>query len=243
MNFPEPLPDPHHLAARLHQVEHFRRLSTNEVEAVIALGVIRTYAKNAVIFVENEADTGLYVLLSGQVQLIKLSAEGQIAILAVFDPVIMFNEVSALDNSTTPATTIATEDTLAWRLAPDHLERLILTYPTIGLGLLRVMANRNRRLVSHFEDLSFRSVLSRTAKLLLEISERGTRRIDRRRFPNHQLAARIATIPEAFSRSLKVFRNNGDIHCDYHEICVDNPDHLALVAQLGPAEKASATDF
>lgn len=239
MNQPRINFDVTELVARLAGVEHFRRLSPEQVQAVIALGSIHAFPRDAVIFVENDPGTGLYVLLSGQVHLTKLSADGQIAILAVFDPVIMFNEVSALDRGPAPATAIASEDTVVWRLDPEHLEQMIINYPGIGLGLLRVLASRNRKLVGHFEDLSFRTVLSRAAKLLLELSKNGTKTIDRRKFPNHQMAARIATIPEAFSRSLKVFKTNGDIDCNFHAIQLLKPEHIAMIAQLGPWEEES----
>ena len=107
-------------------------------------------------------------------------------------------------------------------------------HPGIGLGLLRVLANRNRRLVSQFEDLSFRSVLARSAKLLLELSQGGSRPIDRRKHPNHQLAARIATIPEAFSRSLRVFRDSGALECSHDSLRVVKSETLYQAAQIGP---------
>lgn len=231
---PSDAPNMNDLTTRLSRVEHFRNLSMDEVRAVIAAGTTYDYPKGAVIFTEGDTNTGLYVLLSGQVQLCKLSTDGQIAILAVFDPVIMFNEVSALDGGPAPATVVTAEPSTVWTVSPQYLEALVRSQPGIGLGLLRVMANRNRRLVSQFEDLSFRSVLARTAKLLLELSQGGTKPIDRRKYPNHQLAARIATIPEAFSRSLRVFRDSGALECSHASIQVVKKEHLYQAAQVGP---------
>jgi CRP/FNR family transcriptional regulator len=234
MMTPSDIPNIDTLTDRLSRVEHFRDLTLAEVHEVIAAGTLHCYPKDAVIFVEGDRGTGLFVLLSGQVQLCKLSADGQIAILAVFDPVIMFNEVSALDSGPAPTTVVATEPCVVWTIPPAYLEAMIRAHTAIGLGLLRVLANRNRHLVGQFEDLSFRSVLARTAKLLLELSAGGLRPIDRRKFPNHQLAARIATIPEAFSRSLRVFRDGGALLCNYKSIQVLKKDYLYQVAQLGP---------
>ncbi len=228
--------EPQALAARLSKIEHFKDLSLAEVAAIVRSGQIHRYQRGEVIFVENDPEKGLYVLLSGQVQLCKLSPEGQIAILAVFDPVIMFNEVAALDRGPAPATALAIQDSIIWQMEPGYLETAILKHPRIGLGMLKVMAKRNRHLVGHFEDLSFRSILARTAKLLLELSSSGAVSIERRKYPNSQLAARIATIPEAFSRSLKVFRTNGDILTTYKIIEVLRPDRLLRAAQLGPWE-------
>lgn len=222
------------LASRLSRVENFRELTLQEVREVIQPGSVRAFPRDAVIFTEGDSGTGLCVLLRGQVQLCKLSADGQIAILAVFDPVIMFNEVAALDGGPAPATAVATEPALIWIASPQALEALLRLYPTIGLGLLRVLAKRNRHLVGQFEDLSFRSVLARTAKLLLELSAGGSLPIDRRKHPNHQMAARIATIPEAFSRSLRIFRDSGALECSYKSIHVMIKEQLYQAAQIGP---------
>jgi CRP/FNR family transcriptional regulator len=233
------LPNMSELAARLSRVEHFRDLTFEEVREVIAAGSLRSYPREGVVFTEGDAGTGLCVLLRGQVQLCKLSTDGQIAILAVFDPVIMFNEVSALDGGPAPATAVAVEPALVWSAAAQALDGILRTHPNIALGLLRVLARRNRHLVSQFEDLSFRSVLSRTAKLLLELSAGGQRAIDRRKHPNHQLAARIATIPEAFSRSLRVFRDSGALQCSYKSIQVLKKEQLYQAAQVGPGSAES----
>lgn len=222
------------LAQRLGTVEHFRGLSVGELLSIVRSGQIKRYANQEVIFVEDEPSQGLFVLLKGRVQLCKLSPQGQISILCIFEPVIMFNEVSAVDRGPTPATAIALEDCIIWRMAPEDLEALILHHPKVGVGLLRVLARRNRKLVDQFQDLSFRSVLARAAKLLLEISRNGEATIDRRRYPNHQLAALISTVPEAFSRSLRLFKESGKILVTPRLIEVIQPLHLKLVAQIGP---------
>jgi CRP-like cAMP-binding protein len=102
----------------------------------------------------------------------------------------------------------------------------------IGLGLLRVLAARTRNLMAQYEDLSFRSVLARTAKLLLDLSERGARPIRRHEYPNADMAARISTVPEALSRSLQVFRKNGDITCTRATITVNQPETLEKFARV-----------
>lgn len=222
------------LTKQLGQVKHFSGLSEDELTQIILSGKTQCFARDEVIFVEGDSSQGLFVLLSGRVQFCKLSPQGQIAILSVFDPVMMFNEVSALDGQTCPATAIALSDSTVWRMDPEHLEDLVLRYPRVGIGMIRVLAARNRLLISQFEDLSFRSVLARAAKLLLELSAGGSCLVDRGKFPNHQLAARIATVPEAFSRSLKVFKENKDIFCTGQHIQVANPAHLKVIAQIGP---------
>ena len=120
------------LAQSLGTVEHFHGLSPDELLGIVRSGQIKRYAAQQVIFVEDEPSQGLFVLLTGRIQLCKLSPQGQISIMGIFEPVIMFNEVSAVDRGPTPATAIALEDCIIWRMPAEDLEELILHYPRIG---------------------------------------------------------------------------------------------------------------
>lgn len=224
--------DIHNLAKRLQRIEHFNNIPLEEVERIILAGTIKSFAKDQVIFTEGDSSSGMYVLLNGQVQLCKISLQGQISILSVIEPIIMFNEVSALDSGPNPITAIANQDSLIWQITSEKLQDLIIHYPRIGLGLLRVLANRNRKLISLFQDLSFRPLLARTAKLLLEISDQGTQKINRKENPNYHLASRLSTVPEAFSRCLKTFRHQNMIVCDTHKIEILDPIGLKHIAMM-----------
>jgi CRP-like cAMP-binding protein len=222
------------LAKKLGLVPHFKGLQQPELEKIILLGRIQSFPASQLIFQENSPCAGLFVLLSGQIQLTKMSLQGQNAILAIYNPIIMFNEVAALDLGPNPVTSEATEDTTVWRLDTDQLEVLFQRYPQTGLGLARVLAARNRHLVGRYEDVSFRPVLVRTARLLLSLTQNGIVPIDRRKHPLHRMAALIATVPEAFSRSLKVLRLNGDIHCTTSTITILHVDKLQEIAEIQP---------
>jgi CRP/FNR family transcriptional regulator len=224
--------DIHHLAERLQRIEHFNYIPLQEVEKIVLAGTIKSYKKDQLIFSEEDPSSGMYVLLNGQVQLCKISLQGQVSILSVINPVIMFNEVSALDNGPNPVTAIANQDSVIWHITSEKLQDLILQYPRIGLGLMRVLANRNRKLVSLFQDLSFRPLLARTSKLLLEISDQGEIKINRKENPNYHLAARLSTGPEAFSRCLKTFREQSMIQSDTHKIEIFDPAGLRRIAML-----------
>jgi CRP-like cAMP-binding protein len=219
-----------HLTQLLLQVKPFARIPAREVRDFILAGQIFNMPAGAVIFHEEAPCAGVFVLLRGQVQLCRISAEGQVSIITVFDPVIMFNEVAALDGGANPVTAVALADTSLWRISADGLQEFLLQHPNICLELLRVMAGRNRRLVAHFQDLSFRTVLARAAKLLLELTENGLRPVDRRQQPNHRLAGRIATVPEAFSRALKALRESGAVAVEPKAIHVLDPAQLGRIA-------------
>ncbi|MBI5305556.1 MAG: Crp/Fnr family transcriptional regulator [Chloroflexi bacterium] len=220
------------LAEQLRTVPHFQGMRTADLTTIVAAGQVRRFPVGSLIFGEGEASAGMFVLMNGRVQLYKLGPQGHESIISVVEPIIMFNEVSALDGGVNLATARATQDCTTWNVSHESFHALLERYPLIGLGLLRVLALRYRVLVAQYEDLSFRSVLSRTAKLLLDLSHNGARTIDRHAHSNQELAARIATVPEALSRSLKAFKDEGHIVSTRAHIQVRDPAMLARLAQL-----------
>ncbi len=223
------------LASRLKSVGHFKSFTDPDLITITCSGTIKTFPAGEAIFTEGEPCAGMFVLLSGHVHLCKLGPQGQQTLLSEIAPVIMFNEVSVLDGGANLTTAIAIEDCVTWNILHDKFQQVVARYPQVGIGLLHVLASRTRLLLSQYEDLSFRSVLARTAKLLLDLSQCGQRPIDRREHPNHEMAARIATVPEALSRSLKTFKTNGDIVCTRLAITVQAPETLVQLAQIDPA--------
>ena len=227
------------LIAQLQHVEHFKRLPEADTRTIVTAGRVRRFAAGEILFAEGAPCAGMFVLLTGQVHLRKLGPQGQESILAVIEPVIMFNKVAVLDGGPNLTTAAAAQDCMVWQIGCDSFQALLARYPMIGLGLLRVLARRNRLLVSQVEDLSFRTVQARAAKLLLDLSDCGAHPIDRRKHPNHELAARIATVPEAFSRALNTFKRTGCIASTRSAIAVHCIEDLgALAEQTGTTPRA-----
>jgi len=193
------LPD---LIAQLQSVEHFRNLPDADIRAIINAGGCGASSRTRRSLSRASRAPGCSYCLQGQVHLRKLGPQGRNRSWRSSSPVIMFNEVPVLDGGPNLATAVAVADCLTWQIGCEAFQALLQRYPQIGLGLLRVLARRNRFLVAQYEDISFRSVQARAAKLLLDLSNSGQQPIDRRKHPNHQMAARIATVPEAFSRAL-----------------------------------------
>ena len=220
------------LAQRLGDVPQFRNIPGEEVVSIIQMGDLRNYSQGEIIFHEDDECAGMFVLIKGKVILNKLGPEGQEGVINALEPVIMFNEVAALDGGANPVSAMAQADCRLWHISRENMQALILQYPQIGLSLLGVLAMRNRQLVNYYSDLSFLSVHARLAKHLLDLSRQGEQPIDRKLNPIRLMAARIITTPEAISRALKIFTTTGLIQCDRSEITVVDLDGLNQAAQI-----------
>lgn len=220
------------LTKRMSRLRYFRSLSLADITGIVTSGHIRTVRAGSVIVMEDTPCAGLFVLLSGQVHLFRLGPDGQEVLIDVLDSVTMFNEVSILDGGPNPFTVIAAKDCIIWNADFQTLEDLADRYPQVALGFLPVLAARTRVLISMVADVCFRSVRARTAKLILDLSGYGEWPISRQEHSIHKLAAQISTAPEAVSRALSYFRDEGYICTSRSTIKVCDAKGLAEFAQI-----------
>jgi len=102
----------------------------------------------------------------------------------------------------------------------------------LDLSLLNVLAKHKRRLIENYEDLIARPVKARTTKIILDLISNGSRPVERITHSNQFLAARISTVPEAASCSMKYVRESGVIACTRTQIFVTCPEKLAELVQV-----------
>ncbi len=220
------------LVTRLAKVRHFKVLPPTAIHEIVTSGRVQSHSTGSIIFHEGWDCAGLFVLFRGRVHLCKTCFQGQESIISVIEPVIMFNEVAALDGDVNPFTAVAFQKSITWKIPHERFQSLMEKYPILGISLLNVLAKRNRGLLSKYEDLIARPVKARTAKIILDLSSYGTQPVDRITHSNQFLAASISTVPEAISRSIKSLRESGAIQCTRTQIMVNCPDELAVLAQV-----------
>jgi CRP/FNR family transcriptional regulator len=86
-----------------------------------------------------------------------------------------------------------------------------------------------RHLVSLVEDLSFRHVIGRVAKILLEHAGDGTGREPR--LTQQEMAAMAGTAREVVGRSLKALEEAGAISLDHHRIIIRDKEALQEIME------------
>ncbi len=209
----------------LSSIPYFSELNADDLRAVEQSAVRKTYQPEQVVLMEGERDGGLFIIESGWLKAVKLSAAGREQVLNFLGPGDVFNGVAVFTESPNPASVIALEESLVWLLSRDTMQQLLETHPALARGVIRDLAGRIQHLVGLVEDLSLRSIESRLARTLLDGIVNNE--IPRRKWATqNEMAARLGTVPDVLNRALRKLVEEGLISVTRHQIRIIDPEGL-----------------
>ena len=208
----------------LASVPYFAGLDETGLDSVRKLMFERESDRGEIVQFEGERAEALFFVVSGAVKVFKTSAEGKEQILSIARPGDSFNDIPALDDGPAPAGAQAMGPVVLYGIAGDNLKTILQENPRVALNTTRVLAGQTRRLVELVEDLSFRRVIGRVAKILLEYASDGTSA--RPRLTQQEMAAMAGTVREVVARSLKALEEEGTIRLDRHQIRIADKEAL-----------------
>ena len=213
----------------LKRIPYFSGLGAAELDGIRKLVFEKTFERGEVIVVEGESAEALYFVVSGVVRVFKTSLEGKEQILNIVRPKESFNDVPVFDGDPTPATAQAMGPVVVYGIRKGKLEPILRERPQVALNVIRVLAAQVRNLVSLVEDLSFRHVIGRVAKILLEHVGDGTTPLPR--LTKQEMAGMAGTAREVVGRSLKALEEEGAIRLDHHRIVITDKEALREIME------------
>ncbi len=132
---------------------------------------MRSLAPGEVLFREQEPCAGLWLVLEGNVLLVRGDRGGRGQILRRCGPGETLNDAPAFDGGDNAATAVAEGAANAFVIGHRELRALLGTFPKIGIAALEHLAGRMRHLVELAGDLALLGVPARIAKLLLRLAD------------------------------------------------------------------------
>jgi len=205
---------------------YFRALPPQALAALAARTSQRAYSRGELILLEGEPPQAAYFIVSGQVRVFKLSAEGRQQILDRLGPGGSFNLVPIFDGQENPASAEAVNAVTVLVVPRADLLATVRRYPAVAEAILADFASRLRRLASLVEDLSFRTVRARLARFLLrQASSRG------HRLTQAEMAAELGTVRDVVGRTLADFQAEGLISIERHRIVIRDRRRLEALGQ------------
>ena len=209
----------------LRGIPYFAGLSDADLEAVRLRMFEQSVERGDMILMEEDPSEAVYFVVSGAVKVFKTSIEGKEQILCLLRTGESFNDVPILDGGPNLASAVAITPVVLYGMTRTDVEELLRENPRVAMNVIRVLSKKVRHFVSMVEDLSFRDVTSRVAKLLLDYAtdhggpEEG---VERPRLTQQEMDAMVGTAREVVGRSLKVLEEEGAIRMDRHRIVVTN---------------------
>ncbi|HLC15715.1 MAG TPA: Crp/Fnr family transcriptional regulator [Thermodesulfovibrionia bacterium] len=219
------------IASYIASISLFKGLAQEHVEALAQITREEEYMGGETIFNEGDKGEGFYVLVSGQVKIFKLAADGKEQILHIFGPGEPFAEVPVFAGQHFPASAQVLKPSRALFFPRSAFIELIKKNPPLALNMLAVLSMRLRTLTQMVEDLSLREVPARLASYLLELSGRNKGTDDLvLDIGKGQLASLLGTIAETLSRTMAKMHRQGMIHLEGPRIRITNRKALEALA-------------
>lgn len=201
----------------------FSGLSDEELDKVVAIATVKTFARGESIFFEGDDGDGFYMVLDGRVKIFKMSLDGKEQILHIFGPGEPFGEVPVFHGQPFPANALALIKSRLLFFPRREFIALVTGNPSLALNMLAMLSLRLRRFAKQIESLSLKEVPGRLAAYLVYLTEeQGSTTQVTLDIPKGQLASLLGTIPETLSRIFARMTEEGLIRVEGRTIYIDD---------------------
>lgn len=131
----------------LQKVPIFKDLSIEELGNIAGITHIENYEEGEILFHEGDIGDQAFVVVSGKVEIYKESKRNrQESIITVFQSGDCFGEMSLFDGQTRSTSARTVEPTALGIYSKSDLNLVIDRYPSIAIGIIKVLSNRLRNI-------------------------------------------------------------------------------------------------
>lgn len=220
----------------LRKIYLFSGLAENDLATLAQVAIPRHFPRDNHIFWEGREALGFYILLKGQVKLVKSSPDGKEFIMRLVRPGETFGEAAVFAEGNYPASAITLDDCQTLFFPKADFLSLLTASPRLARNMLATMSHLLFHLTRQLEDLSLKEVSARLAQYLLERCQEIHGRVEEGLSFNlpvtkTHLAAYLGTISETLSRTLARFKTMGVIQVDKSRITIKDTEHLRKISQ------------
>lgn len=192
------------------QIPYFEGIPRANLYRIDEAARRHSYQAGATIFNEGEACAGFQVVVDGLVRIYRMNAGGRLHTLSLLRPISTFNEVAAVDGGENPFNAVAVTNAEVLVISHERLLKLMSTELALLSNTVQALAHLNREYIERLEDMTFRSIPSRLAKLFLhettyadQISETPSQ------LTQEEMASILGTTREVVGRALRGLLNAG----------------------------------
>ena len=195
-------------------------LEDRYVDALSALGAVRSFPKNTILIHEGDKSDQLYVVLAGKLKVFLADSDGKEIIVDMLGPGQYFGEM-ALDGGARSASIMTLEASRLSVVEREVFKRFLASNPDAAFALIVTLIRRARNLTRAVGNLALLDVYGRVARLLLEnASEESGRLVVGVRMTQQEIAQRVGASREMVWRILDDLREGKYIAIENNRIVI-----------------------
>lgn len=178
------------------------------LQKMIAERKVRNVKKRQVIYYEGDDVSGIYLIISGRVKTVKLSADGRELLTGIYGQDQYFGIPAFLSHEPYAETAEALEDATICLLPKEMVEELLNKYPDVTRQFIQILSNNLLDKEEQLLQLAYHSVRKRMAEVLVRLCKQEKQdTILNLKVSRDNLAAMAGMATETVSRILSDFRD------------------------------------
>lgn len=217
----------------LREVDIFQDLTDAEVEEISEMTRMCFYKTNHIFYMPDDPGEVLFILKKGRVQLYRLSPDGRKLVFATLQQGAIFGHMGMMGQRLHNTFAEAVGDCKICIMSRNDLEELLMAKPVVALRIMEHMGNRLISAEERFEDIAFRRMPARIARLLLKLLDEHGTGDTLKGYTHQQLADMLGTYRETTTQILNDFKQQGFIKLGRKSITILDYDGLTDIAEEG----------
>lgn len=213
-------------------IPYFVGLDAPALERVERSAHRKHFQAGAVIFNEGECCAGFYIVADGLVRIYRINTEGRLHTLSLLRPPSTFNEVAAVDGASNPFDAVAVTNVDLLIISHENLMDLMATERRLLSNTVQALARLNREYIERLEDMTFRTIPSRLAKLFLHETTYADQIAETPSLlTQEEMASILGTTREVVGRALRGLMNAGLLRKSGRSFVIVNRAGLETLAE------------
>jgi len=200
----------------LRNIPFFASLSDKEISDLSQIISQKSFSKNEIILMEEDTPNYMYIIFSGKVKVVQVSADGREKVLTYHEKGDFFGEMALVDGKTSPASIIAIEETEIGLIHKAGFETYLLKNEKVLREMITMLCRRLRESWLMVKVLSFADAEQRVRATLRILStqygeedKRGT--IIALKLTHRDIASYSSVSRETATRLLDRFIKEGEV--------------------------------
>jgi len=208
----------------------FKEVSEIGLRALLGRGTLRAHRRGSPLFLQDQVDSLLYIVIEGEVLIVSSSAEGETLhhrLIVVSESI---GEIAMLGGGPRTAAAIAYSDCAVFEIDRSRFIEFMEANAKVAIRLAQLLARRIRATSDTLESSIFLSAGQRVGRKLQELAETRGRRTDQGWVIDdltHETLARMVGVHRvSVSNHMKAFEHMGLLKIDRGRVLILALDRL-----------------